>query len=220
MELSEATVAVLCEDLYQELELWYPLLRVRETGASVFTVGPKPGAVCTSRLGYPIVSDFSSAEVDADDFDAVIIPGGQSPERMRRNADTLDFVRKLDQRGAIVAAICHAGWVLASAGIAGGRRLTCASFIKDDVIHAGADYVDEAVVVDANLITSRYPDDLPAFAAAVIDSLEAAPDRTSKPALGLPRSSPSYTLLAQLVPVPAGVASANYRTATSFATLG
>lgn len=217
MKLSEATVAVLCENLYQELELWYPLLRLREAGASVFSVGPGAGALCTSRLGYPVVSDLSSAEVGADDFDAVVIPGGQSPERMRRNAATLDFVRGMDAQGKIVAAICHAGWVLASAGIAKGRRLTSVPFIKDDVVHAGADWVNEPVVIDGNLITSRNPDDLPQFASAIVRALEEAEPAPRKATFRPARSTPLYSVAVQLAPRSAGVGSANYKTVPALA---
>ncbi len=212
MELQQATVAVLCENMYQELELWYPLLRLREEGAAAYTVGPKAGAMYTSKLGYPVVSDLAAGDLDAADFDAVIIPGGHSPENMRRSADVIGFVRKMDERGAIVAAICHAGWVLASAGIAKGRRLTCVGVIKDDVIHAGGDYVNEPVVRDGNLITSRLPSDLPAFTAAVIQALSEAPEpgRGQGRTLADASSSPSYSNKARLVPLSVGIASPDY----------
>lgn len=210
MNLSEATVAVLCENQYQELELWYPLLRLREEGATVYTVGPKAGAMYVSKLGYPVITDLSAEEVDAADVDAVIIPGGHSPEGMRRSQAMLDLVRKVHERGGIVAAICHAGWVLASAGIAKGRHLTCVSIIKDDVIHAGGDYVNEEVVRDGNLITSRLPSDLPVFMATVVRALEEASPSPHSRSFPPPASQPSYTAHAQLVPLAVGVASANY----------
>jgi protease I len=212
MKLQEATVAVLCENQYQELELWYPLLRLREERAAVYTVGPKAGAMYTSKLGYPVTCDLAAGDIAAADFDAVIIPGGHSPENMRRSADIIDFVRKMDERGAIVAAICHAGWVLASAGIAKGRRLTCVGVIKDDVIHAGGEYVNEKVVRDGNLITSRLPSDLPAFTAAVIGALSEVAVAARRPDRVLPDSSsfPSYFTRAHLVPLSVGVASPDY----------
>ena len=210
--LRGTTVAVLCENQYQELELWYPLLRLRAAGAAAYTVGPKAGAMYTSKLGYPVVSDLAAGDVDAADFDAVVIPGGHSPEGMRRSADLLDFVRKLDEGGRIVAAICHAGWVLASANIARGRRLTCVPIIRDDVINAGGDYVDEQVVRDGNLITSRLPSDLPIFSATIVEALaqRGPSDGRSAAALPEPTSNPAYATAARLVPLAVGVASANY----------
>jgi len=212
MDVGASRIAVLAENQYQELELWYPLLRLREAGAECFVVAPKAGATYTSKLGYPVVSDLAVGDVDASEFDAVVVPGGHAPEAMRRSADLIDFVRKMDQRGAIVAAICHAGWVLASAGIAKGRRLTCVAIIKDDVIHAGADYLNEQVVRDGNLITSRLPSDLPAFSAAILDALRQSPepDRAGRPARAPATSSPAYTTASRLVPLAVGVASGDY----------
>lgn len=208
--LAEARVAVLCENQYQELELWYPLLRLREEGATAYTVGPKAGAMYVSKLGYPVVTDLAAGDVDAADFDAVVIPGGHSPEGMRKSQALLGFVRAMDERGAIVSAICHAGWVLASAGIAKGRHLTCVSIIKDDVIHAGGDYVTQEVVRDGNLITSRLPSDLPVFAATVVQAVVEAPKAGTEASYPLPHSQPSYDTAARLVPLAVGVASANY----------
>ena len=118
MNLADAQIAVLAENQYQELELWYPLLRLREEGANVVVVGPVAGQPYASKLGYPVVPDVSINDVDASDFDAVVIPGGFAPEGMRRHKPMIDFVRNVHDQGALVAAICHAGWVLASAGIA------------------------------------------------------------------------------------------------------
>ena len=160
MNLADAQIAVLAENQYQELELWYPLLRLREEGANVVVVGPAAGQPYASKLGYPVVPDVSINDVDASDFDAVVIPGGFAPEGMRRHKPMIEFVRKVHDQGALVAAICHAGWVLASAGIAKDRNVTCVALIKDDVIHAGGKYVDQAVVRDGNIITSRLPSDL------------------------------------------------------------
>ena len=162
MNLADAQIAVLAENLYQELELWYPLLRLREEGANVVVVGPAE-QVYASKLGYPVKPDLAVSEVDAADFDAVVIPGGFAPEGMRRHKPMIDFVRKVHDQGSLVAAICHAGWMLASAGIARDRNVTCVAIIKDDVINAGGKYVDQAVVRDGNIITSRLPSDLPVF---------------------------------------------------------
>jgi protease I len=182
MEINQARIAVLAENQYQELELWYPVLRFREEGADVVVIGAKAGATYGSKLGYPVQPDVAIDEVDPASFDAVVIPGGFSPEQIRRNQGMVDLVRKVHDAGGIVAAICHAGWVLASAGIAAGRTLTCVSVIKDDVINAGANYVDKPVVRDGNVITSRLPNDLPEFCAEIRKALVEAPVADRPPA--------------------------------------
>ncbi len=171
MDLRSKKIAVLVADQYQELEVWYPLLRFREDGAESVAVGAEAGKTYTSKKGYPVVADKSIGEVREQDFDAVIIPGGWAPDALRQDERVLKFVREMDRAANIVAAICHAGWVLCSADIVRGRRATCFVAIKDDMIHAGAKYVDEEVVVDGNLITSRVPTDLPAFCREVSKAL-------------------------------------------------
>jgi protease I len=163
MDLRGKRIAVLVADLYQELEVWYPLLRFREDGAETVAVGAEGGKTYASKKGYPVVADQSIADVHAKDFDAVVIPGGWAPDTLRQDERMVNFVRAMNQAGKIVAAICHAGWLLCSADILRGRKATCFQAIKDDMVHAGAHYVDEEVVVDGNLITSRMPTDLPAF---------------------------------------------------------
>jgi len=170
MELEGKRIAVLAEDDYQELELWYPVLRMREAGAQVSIVGPKAGTY-KSKMGYPVTADTGIDQVSAGDFDAVIIPGGYAPDRMRRHPKMVDFVREMHRQGKVVAAICHAGWVPASAGILRGKTATSFFSIKDDMVNAGANWVDREVVVDGNLITSRKPDDLPAFCREIINAL-------------------------------------------------
>ena len=172
MNLRGKHIAVLAADLYQELEIWYPLLRFREDGAETVAVGAEAGKTYASKKGYPVVADRSIADVHARDFDAVVVPGGWAPDTLRQDERMLNFVREMDKAGKIVAAICHAGWVLCSADILRGRKVTCFKAIKDDMIHAGADYVDEEVVVDGNLITSRMPTDLPAFCRKIAQALE------------------------------------------------
>jgi protease I len=163
MELRGLRIAVLVADQYQELEVWYPLLRFREDGAETRTVGADAGKTYGSKKGYPVVAEESIADVRIENFDAVVIPGGWAPDALRQDERMVRFVREMNDAGKVVAAICHAGWMLTSADIVRGRRATCFSAIKDDLIHAGARYVDEEVVVDGNLITSRMPTDLPAF---------------------------------------------------------
>jgi protease I len=169
-ETAGKKIAILAEDQYEDMELWYPYFRLLEAGADVTIVGSGRAESFTSKHGYPVVADVSIDKTSADEYDGVIIPGGYSPDLMRRTRAMVDFVRQIDQAGKPVAAICHAGWMLVSAGIVTGRRATCFFSIKDDLMAAGAHYVDEPVVVDGNLITSRRPDDLPRFVPAIIDA--------------------------------------------------
>ena len=216
MQLVDAQVAVLVEHQFQELELWYPVLRLREAGARVLIVGPSDSQVYGSKIGYPVVADLSIDAVQPADFDAVVIPGGFAPEGLRKSPAIVKFVKEMNERGALVAAICHAGWVLASAGIAKGRRLTCVSLIKDDVIHAGGQYVDEPVVRDGNLITSRLPGDLQDFGRAIVEYLEEKDGTRDagrpllSPSGGRPFSSAAYKQSAHVVMAARGKASANY----------
>ena len=173
MDLQGKRIAVLAADLYQEMEVWYPLLRFREDGAETVAVGAEAGKTYSSKKGYPVVADLGIADAHARDFDAVVIPGGWAPDTLRQDPRMLNFVRDMDRAGKIVAAICHAGWVLCSADILRGRKATCFKAIKDDMIHAGAEYVDEEVVVDGNLISSRMPTDLPAFCREIAKALKA-----------------------------------------------
>jgi protease I len=160
--MSHGRIAILVENDYQDMEVWVPLYRLREEGYGTVTVGPRAGAY-HSKHGYPIQAEASASEVRASDFAGVVIPGGWAPDRLRQDAGVLRLVKELDTQGRLVACICHGGWVLASAGVAKGRTLTCYTAIRDDMMHAGANVVDREVVRDRNLVTSRKPDDLPAF---------------------------------------------------------
>ena len=171
MELSGKRIALLVEDHYQELELWYPLLRLQEAAAQVTVVGQATGKIHTSKLGYPVMADIAASEVSCQDYDAVVIPGGYAPDLMRRNPAMVGLVRDAYHQGKVVAAICHAGWMLVSADIVRGKRLTSFISIKDDMVNAGANWVDEPVVRDGNLITSRVPLDLPFFCKEIIFTL-------------------------------------------------
>ncbi|MFO7741207.1 MAG: type 1 glutamine amidotransferase domain-containing protein [Anaerolineae bacterium] len=172
MELEGKRVAILAEDQYEDLELWYPLIRMKEAGAAVDIVGMPGVDAYQSKHGYPASVDVAVDEVLPDDFDAVIIPGGYAPDRMRRHKEMLQLVRGIFENGGLVAFICHAGWVPVSAGIVEGKRVTSFYAIKDDLQNAGADWVDEEVVQDGNLISSRTPADLPAFCRTIIANLE------------------------------------------------
>jgi len=171
MELKGKKIIVLVEDRYQILELWYPLIRMREAGARVVTVGPEKGRTYRSERGMEVTADEAAAGIDVGDCDAVIVPGGYSPDLMRRHPPMVRLVREAHARGKVVATICHAGWMLASADIIRGRRVTSFFSMKDDMIHAGAEWVDEPVVRDGTIITSRMPDDLPAFCREIIAAI-------------------------------------------------
>jgi protease I len=169
--LSGKRVAILAEDLYEDLELWYPLLRLKEEGAEVVVVGFGDAKEYHGKYGYPVAVDRAISEVTVERFDAVVVPGGYAPDRMRRHTGMVDFVREMARQGKILAAICHGPWMLASAEVVAGKTVTCFFAIKDDLVHAGATYRDAEVVVDGNLITSRRPADLPAFLNAIIAAL-------------------------------------------------
>ena len=172
MSLSGKRVAILVEQDYQDLEVWYPLLRLREAGAEVITIGSGTSDIYKGKNGYPIKVDTSIANVKSGDFDAVVIPGGWAPDFLRRHSAIVSFVRDMNKEGKVVASICHGGWLLASADIIKGKTLTSFFAIKDDLVHAGAKFVDKEVVVDGNLITSRKPEDLPAFCREIIKLLK------------------------------------------------
>ena len=165
-------IAVLVEFNYEELEVWYPLLRFREEGMETFTVGPEAGKTYQSKHGYSVVADKSIDSVKPQDIDALIIPGGFAPDYWRRDKRFVDLVKNAFELGKTVAAICHGPWLLCSARILKGKKATCFVAIKDDVMNAGGEYEDSAVVVDGNLITSRVPNDLPEFCKAVIAQLK------------------------------------------------
>jgi protease I len=169
--LSGKKVIVLAEDLYEDLELWYPVLRLREAGAKVTIVGTGAKEY-RGKHGYPVEADTSINDVRAGDFDALVVPGGYAPDRLRRYQKVLDLVREMNDAGKPIGAICHAPWVLISAGVLRHRKLTCFHSIKDDVRNAGGEYMDSEVVRDANLVTSRQPSDLGAFCRELIVAVE------------------------------------------------
>ena len=172
MDLKQARVAVLVEQQYQEMEVWYPVYRLREAGCKVMLVGPEAGATYPSKLGYPAKSDKAARDVSPDDFDALVIPGGFAPDFLRRQEGVIKLVRHFAEQGKPIAAICHGPWVLCSTTALRGKIATCFFAIKDDVINAGANYIDAEVVRDGNIITSRKPDDLPAFVIELMKAIQ------------------------------------------------
>jgi protease I len=163
MELTGKKIVILVDNVYQEMEVWYPYYRFKEAGASVVYAAAAAGTTYTSKLGYPVKSEVSYEDLDPAKFDGVIAPGGFAPDYIRRHETAMKFVKHCDAKDKLVAAICHGPWVLCSAGILKGRKATSFFAIKDDVVNAGANWEDKEVVVDRNLVTSRKPDDLPAF---------------------------------------------------------
>ncbi|MDY6837133.1 MAG: type 1 glutamine amidotransferase domain-containing protein [Thermodesulfobacteriota bacterium] len=171
MELNGKKVVILVEELFNDLEFWYPYFRLKEAGAEVIVVGSGSAQLFTGKSGSQTKPDASANEILGEDVDGVIIPGGYAPDHMRRYPAMVNLVRDLFEAGKVVAAICHGGWMLASAKILKGRTVTSFFSIKDDLVHAGANFVDKEVVVDGKLITSRKPDDLPAFMKAIMAAL-------------------------------------------------
>jgi protease I len=172
MGLEGKRIALMLEQQYQELEVWYPLLRLREEGATVELVAPQPCTVYPSKLGYPCTSTIGVEEALGQRFDAVVVPGGWCPDFMRRNEHMIAFINKCAaQKDMLLAAICHGGWMLCCTDALRGKRATSFVAIRQDMINAGANWVDEECVVDGRLITSRKPEDLPAFCRAIIEKL-------------------------------------------------
>jgi len=163
-------IAVLTANLYEEPELLYPYYRLLEEGHEVLRIGTEV-ATYTGKYGYPVRADLTSAEVDPADYDGVIIPGGFSPDYMRRDPAMVSFVAALVDAGKPAAAICHGPWMLVEADVVRGRRVTSVTAVRTDLRNAGGEWVDQAVVVDGPVITSRTPKDLPAFMKAFIDAL-------------------------------------------------
>jgi protease I len=180
MELKGKRVAVMVEQQYQEMEVWYPVYRLREAGCTVDLVGPEAGQTYPSKLGYPAKSDKAARDVSADGYDGLVIPGGFAPDFIRRSEAMIKLASTMAEQGKVIAAICHGPWVLCSTQALKGKKATCFFAIKDDVSNAGATYVDSEVVVDGNLITSRKPDDLPAFMTAMTTALKAAKPAMAK----------------------------------------
>jgi protease I len=175
MKLENKKVAILATDGFEKSELFQPLEALRKEGATVHIISNKHGEIKSwdkSDWGKTIAVDKKIFEASESDYDSLILPGGViNPDTLRTNEDALDFIRAFFSSGKPVAAICHAPWLLISAGVIEGRKVTSYKSIKDDVVNAGADWVDKEVVVDQGLVTSRNPDDLPAFCKKVIEEI-------------------------------------------------
>ncbi len=172
MQLSGKRIAILAEKLYEDLEIWYPYYRLKEEGAEIQVIGSGSAPTYHGKYGYPVTVDAAVTQVKAQDFDAVVIPGGYSPDFMRRHESMIQFVRDVYTHGGVVAAICHGPWMLASADLLRGKTATSFMAIRTDIQNAGANFVDMEVAVDGRIITSRTPDDLPAFCKAIIAAIQ------------------------------------------------
>jgi len=169
--VADKKIAIMVDEMYQVLEVWFPYYRLKEVGLEVNFVAAEAKKQYHSKEGYPCISEVAATEADADNYDCIIIPGGFAPDFMRRNAEVIRFANDMVNTGKIIATICHGGWLLCSTPVFRGKKATCFMAIKDDIINAGAEYMDAECVVDGNLITSRKPDDLPAFCVAILTAL-------------------------------------------------
>ncbi len=158
-------------DIYEDLELWYPKLRMIEAGAEVVVAGQKANEKYAGKNGYPCVSDEAIARMRHADFAGLVVPGGFMPDKLRRDPDVLQLVRDFADEGKLVAAICHGGWIPISAGVYRGVRVTGSPGIKDDLVNAGAIWEDAPVVIDRHFVSSRKPDDLPDFCLGMLQVL-------------------------------------------------
>lgn len=172
MSLKDKKVLTLIDETFEDLELLYPILRLREEGTTVDVAGSKADKTYKGKNGYPADSDISFSDVNPEDYDALLIPGGFAPDKLRRYPEVLKFVQHFDREKKVIGHICHAGWVLASADVLKGVKVTSTPAIKDDLTNAGADWVNQEVVVDGHIISSRKPGDLPAYMIAIIEALK------------------------------------------------
>jgi protease I len=174
MKLTGKKAIILVEDIYNEFEVWIPYYRLKEEGVEVVVVGSGSASEYHGKYGIPIRPDINASQVQFEDFDAIVIPGGYAPDKMRIHPEMVGLVRDMFNKGKVVASICHGGWMLVSAGILKDKKTTSYVGIKDDMINAGARWEDIELVRDGNLITSRKPEDLPAFCRALIQAMQEA----------------------------------------------
>ncbi|PKL84292.1 MAG: protease [Ignavibacteriae bacterium HGW-Ignavibacteriae-3] len=170
-KLNGKKILMFVDDTYEDLELWYPKLRMIEEGARVIVAGPAADKIYSGKNGYPCKSDVSYNDIEEKAFDGLVIPGGFAPDKLRRDPKVLELTKQFNDNNKLVAHICHAGWITISAKIMKGYRCTSTPGIKDDIENAGAIWIDEPVVIDRNMVSSRRPDDLPMFCEAIIHVL-------------------------------------------------
>lgn len=171
MRLDNKKVIALVEDDFEDLELWYPILRLQEEGATVHLVGKEAGKKYIGKYGVPAESEYDFSSVQAKDYDAILVPGGWAPDKLRRYPEVIELIREMDKAEKPIGQICHAGWVLISADILKGRKVTSTPGIKDDMTNAGSEWLDEPVITDGHIISSRRPPDLPPYMKAFADKL-------------------------------------------------
>lgn len=171
MRLSNKKVIALVDHEFEDLELWYPVMRLQEEGATVHLVGPEAGEKYIGKYGVPSTADYAFADIKPADYDGILVPGGWAPDKLRRYPEVLAMVKYMEEHRKPIGQICHAGWVLISAKILQGKKVTSTPGIRDDMENAGAIWLDEPVVVDGHLISSRRPPDLPPYAKAFADAL-------------------------------------------------
>ncbi len=171
--MGEVKVLLFIEDYFEDAEAIYPYYRMREEGYEVIIASPVAGKAYKGKKGMVLQSEIAASAVNPADYAAVIISGGYAPDRMRRDPDMVGLVKKMFEDCKVVAAICHGGWMLAEADLLKGRQVTGAQSISKDLTNAGGQFIDREVVADDNIITSRGPDDLPAFCKAIITLIRA-----------------------------------------------
>ncbi|MBB6449083.1 protease I [Geomicrobium halophilum] len=172
MSLDKMKLLTVVDHEFEDLELWYPLIRLREEGISMLVAGNGKETTYVGKYGVPVEADLTFQEARKESFNGILVPGGWAPDKLRRDTDVLEMVQKADHEGDLIGQICHAGWVLASAGILKGKTMTSTPGIKDDVINAGATWKDEPAVIDGNLVSSRRPPDLPAYGQALLETIK------------------------------------------------
>lgn len=164
-------ILIFVGDEYEDLELWYPRLRLEEAGATTTLADLTAGATYRGKHGYPCTSDAAVAELRGEDFDGVVIPGGWMPDKLRRDEHVLKLTRHFAETGKLTASICHGPWIMISAEVCRGVRMTSTPGIRDDLRNAGAEWLDAPLVMDRHFITSRRPADLPQFGRALVEFL-------------------------------------------------
>ena len=171
--LRDKRILMFVGEIYEDLEVWYPKLRMIEAGAEVVLAGPEATHIYAGKHGYPCVSDVAIGDVRAETFDGLIVPGGFMPDKLRRDPRVLEIVWQFDAAKKLIAAVCHGGWIPISAGVYRGVRVTGSPGIKDDLVNAGAIWEDAPVVIDRHFVSSRKPDDLPEFCRGILRVLTA-----------------------------------------------